>query len=79
MYEYTVSKSANIAAFDRQCNVVEKSCVDYKKESIEDVDDSLVNIYTFSDNEIVISLDYDVDAVHVKSKLPIDELIIQER
>ena len=73
MFSYTISKKASLKEFEQICILIEATFRNIKKaEVLEDVDGSLIQIYTTSNGEIKVYNDYDVDAVYIDSEQNLD-------
>lgn len=76
MFSYTIAKNADRKAFARVCNLIESKIKNIEKEELlEDVDGSLIQIYTTPNGKIKIYNDYDVDAVYIDSEINLGYVI----
>ena len=68
MFSYNISAEANEKDFKKACEKIENEFANIEKENIlEDVDGSLIQIYTTPNGKIKVFNDYEVDAVYVDS------------
>ncbi len=75
-YSYNISAKANEKEFVDICELLQKMLPNIKKrEPLIDVDGSLIQIYYYSNEEIVVYNDYYVDAVYINSNIKLDDII----
>ena len=68
MFSYNISTEASEKDFKKACEKIENEFAHIKKENIlEDVDGSLIQIYTTPNGKIKVFNDYEVDAVYIDS------------
>lgn len=68
MYDYNICTVADRELFKKQCLAIEKHIPNLtKKELLEDVDGTLVQIYISSNGEITVKNDEQVDALYIIS------------
>lgn len=75
MHIYYVSNDADEVLFQELCRFVEDSRPDIiKKAYIEDVDGSVLRVFTTPDGDIVVINDFEEEAVYVNSDIELSEL-----
>ncbi len=75
MFSYTVSKNADKKMFDKACALIEEKLKFFeKKDILEDVDGSQIQIYNTSNGNIKVLNDYEVDAVYVDSEVNLNHV-----
>ena len=75
MFSYTVSKNADKKMFDKACALIEEKLKLFeKKDILEDVDGSQIQIYNTSNGNIKVLNDYEVDAVYVDSEVNLNHV-----
>lgn len=68
MFEYNICNQADAELFCKQCKAIEDNIGFLKKDSLmEDVDGSLIQIYSSHRGKIAVRNDLQVDALYVTS------------
>ena len=69
MFEYNICNQADAELFQKQCQALEKHVFGiYAKESLEDVDGTLIQFYQHELGAIIVKNDMQVDALYVVSE-----------
>ena len=75
MFSYNVSQNADKKMFDKTCALIEEKLKFFeKKDILEDVDGSQIQIYTTSNGNIKVLNDYEIDAVYVDSDVNLNHV-----
>ena len=83
IFDVTIAKTADTDVFWAQCENITKKGANVGIhiagfDALVDVDGSLINTYTTTQNETIkVCLDIEVDVVYVISTIPIDELLVK--
>lgn len=73
MFDYNICNRADEDIFRKQCLAIEKNIPNLKKNSLlTDVDNSLIQEYRVDENKIQVVSDTSIDAVYVKSEIPLE-------
>lgn len=68
MFEHTICNQADENIFHKQCLALEKNIPDLiKKDTLEDVDGSLTQLYSLYDKRVLVHSSKNIDAVYVES------------
>jgi len=69
MFEYNICNQADAEIFRKQCHALEKNIPNMSVgEFLEDVDGSLIQLYTHPNGNISVRNDTQVDALYVTSE-----------
>ena len=75
MYTYNIMKQADEKIFYNICKRIEAGIENVeKKQLLEDVDGTLVQLYDIGGKEIKVVNDIEVDAVYVDSEIPLNKI-----
>lgn len=74
MFSYTISETATKEVFTQVCKTIEKHICCDKEALIEDVDGTLIQIYSTVNGKIKVYNDYEVNAVYIDSEMNLDDL-----
>lgn len=75
-YSYRISPERDKKAFKKACKTIETKLKRVKKEKLlMDVDSTLIQIYYYENEEIIVYDDYVVDAVYIKSNYPLEDVL----
>ena len=73
MCDYNICNQSDENIFYKQCLAIEKHIPNLDKDSLlTDVDNSLIQIYRSGKNTIRVYNDVSIDAVYVKSDIPLE-------
>ena len=75
MYTYNIMKQADEKIFYNICKRIEAGIKNVeKKQLLEDVDGTLIQLYDIGGKEIKVVNDIEVDAVYVDSEIPLNKI-----
>ena len=75
MYTYNIMKQADEKIFYNICKRIEAGIENVeKKQLLEDVDGTLIQLYDIGGKEIKVVNDIEVDAVYVDSEIPLNKI-----
>lgn len=75
MFTYNIFKNANTEEFRKACSTIEAKMPELKKSApLEDVDGTVIQIYTTGDKKVKVVNDFEVDAVYIDSEIDLSEI-----
>ena len=75
MYTYNIMKQADEKIFYNICKRIEAGIENVeKKQLLEDVDGTLIQLYDIGGKEVKVVNDIEVDAVYVDSEIPLNKI-----
>jgi len=78
MFEYLICNNPNEEIFYKQCAALEKHIPGLKKEeSLQDVDNSLIQVYWFKNKKIKVLNDFYLNMVHIESEIDIESFFVK--
>lgn len=76
MFSYTISNVADNSVFQNACLKLESAINDLKKsDCLVDVDGTIIQKYSLNHSKIIITNDYEVDAVYIDSEISLDSIL----